>query len=57
MKNLIFGALAFAIATGMIVEKKFNVADRLLSAFSKKSNKQVVDADDEEKEQSEQNEV
>lgn len=55
MKNLIFCALAFA--TGVIVEKKFNVSGRVISATRKNSNKQVVDADDEKEEPSKQKKV
>lgn len=49
MKKLILGALAFA--TGVIVEKKFNVADRILTACSKNGNNEIVEDVEEESEE------
>lgn len=46
MKKLILGALAFA--TGVIVEKKFNIADRMLTACGKNDNNEIAnDVEDE----------
>lgn len=53
MKKLILGALAFA--TGVIVEKKFNVADRVLTACGKHNNNEI--AEDEEVEAEEASEL